>query len=40
MAKIHQSVTVGCEPDARRYECEECGERGVYGTEELLLHLA
>lgn len=21
----------GCEPDAERYECEECGERAVYG---------
>lgn len=30
----------GCEPDARRYECESCGERGVYGTEELLMRLA
>jgi predicted RNA-binding Zn-ribbon protein involved in translation (DUF1610 family) len=27
------------EPDARRYRCEECGERAVYGAEELLLHL-
>lgn len=27
----------GCEPDARRYECECCGERAVYGAEELLL---
>ena len=26
-----------CEPDARKYECEECGERRVYGTSELLL---
>jgi predicted RNA-binding Zn-ribbon protein involved in translation (DUF1610 family) len=25
------------EPDARRYTCEECGERKVYGAEELLL---
>ena len=25
------------EPDARRYTCEECGERQVYGLEELLL---
>lgn len=25
------------EPDARRYECEACGERTVYGAEELLL---
>lgn len=27
----------GCEPDAREYICEECGERGVYGLEELLV---
>jgi hypothetical protein len=27
----------GCEPDARRYECEACGERKVYGAEELLI---
>lgn len=27
----------GCEPDARRYECENCGERGVYGLEELVM---
>ena len=27
----------GCEPDARRYECEECGRRAVYGAEELLI---
>lgn len=27
----------GCEPDARRYECEACGERQVYGLEECLL---
>lgn len=26
-----------CEPDARRYECEECGKKTVYGAEELLL---
>lgn len=26
----------GCEPDARGYECESCGEKGVYGAEELL----
>jgi len=25
----------GVEPDARRYECESCGERGVYGAQEL-----
>jgi len=27
----------GVEPDARRYECEECGEKRVYGAEELAL---
>lgn len=27
----------GCEPDARRHECESCGARKVYGAEELLL---
>ena len=26
-----------CEPDAQRYECEECGESKVYGAEEILL---
>ena len=30
----------GCEPDARRYECESCGAHRVYGAEELLLYLA
>lgn len=29
--------TEGVEPDARRYECESCGERTVYGVQELLL---
>jgi hypothetical protein len=28
------------EPDARAYECEACGEPGVYGAEELLIMLA
>lgn len=27
----------GCEPDARGYECESCGEKKVYGAEELLI---
>jgi predicted RNA-binding Zn-ribbon protein involved in translation (DUF1610 family) len=27
------------EPDALRYECESCGEAGVYGAEELLLRI-
>ena len=26
-----------CEPDAREYKCEECGENEVYGAEELLM---
>ena len=26
-----------CEPDARNYKCEECGERRVFGLEEALL---
>lgn len=25
----------GCEPDARKYLCEDCGNRTVYGAEEL-----
>lgn len=29
----------GCEPDARKYECEACGEKAVYGAAELLLHI-
>lgn len=27
----------GCEPDARDYECAECGERDVFGAEEILI---
>ncbi len=27
------------EPDARRYHCECCGERAVFGAEELLFML-
>ncbi len=27
----------GCEPDAREYKCESCGEHSVYGAEELLI---
>lgn len=31
----------GCEPDAREYPCESCGEKKVYGAEELLImHVA
>ena len=28
-----------CEPDARRYKCESCGERAVYGAQELLFEV-
>ena len=28
-----------CEPDARKYECESCGEFKVYGAQELLLYV-
>lgn len=27
----------GCEPDARNYECEHCGERAVFGAEWLAM---
>ena len=27
----------GVEPDARNYECEECGAKKVFGAEEVLL---
>ena len=27
----------GVEPDARQYECESCGQRKVFGLEELLI---
>ena len=27
----------GCEPDARGYECECCGEHKVYGAEEIFM---
>jgi hypothetical protein len=30
----------GCEPDARKYKCEACGERAVYGAAELLIMFA
>lgn len=29
----------GCEPDARQYQCEQCGERQVYGAQEVLFML-
>ena len=27
----------GVEPDARKYECESCGKKKVYGAEEILI---
>jgi len=27
----------GCEPDARKYTCEACGEKQVYGASELVM---
>lgn len=29
----------GVDPDARRGECEHCGKRGVYGADELAIHM-
>lgn len=26
-----------CEPDARNYECEDCGENKVFGAEQCIL---
>jgi hypothetical protein len=28
-----------CEPDARHYECEECGEHQVFGVEQILIEV-
>ena len=30
----------GCEPDAREYECWDCGANAVFGASELLMFLA
>lgn len=27
----------GCEPDARKYLCDNCGQHQVYGAEEIVL---
>ena len=27
----------GCEPDAERYKCEDCGKNKVYGMEQAIL---
>jgi len=33
-----EDFTTGCcEPDAREYECEVCGENTVYGAEEAVI---
>ena len=26
-----------CDPDARNYDCEDCGENAVFGAEELIV---
>jgi len=31
------STQGGCEPDARKYRCEACGENTVFGFEQALL---
>lgn len=31
------NIQDGCEPDARNYECDECGRKAVYGYGELAL---
>ncbi len=33
-------VRDGCEPDAEKYECWDCGELAVYGAETLLIVVA
>ena len=30
----------GCEPDARRYKCENCNKNAVFGASELLFYVA
>ena len=30
----------GVEPDAEEYECEHCGNNGVYGADDLLMEMA
>lgn len=32
-----RAEAIGVEPDARRYRCEACDARAVYGAEELLI---
>lgn len=32
-------LAMGCEPDARNYECLSCGESQVFGAEELLIEM-
>lgn len=35
--KVCGEEQYGCEPDARNYKCESCGEYAVFGAEELLI---
>jgi hypothetical protein len=32
-----ETADYNCEPDARNYECSACGERKVFGIQELLM---
>lgn len=32
-----KSERLECEPDARKYRCEDCGRQEVYGVSELLI---
>ena len=36
---VRATSTEGCEPDARGYDCEACGEPQVFGADELMLHI-
>ena len=31
-------TTGRCEPDARKYPCEKCGEKSVYGAEDAVMY--
>lgn len=37
MCRACKTEAYGVEPDARKYLCESCGEKQVYGIEELLI---
>lgn len=35
--QCREFTTDSCEPDARGYVCDECGEKSVFGAEEALM---